>query len=314
MNLRQRQFMFTKSEIKALREVSMDKATISELHNRLLMSESGASVLVKRLEEKSMVSVKRVGMKKFVEMNDSKHAILVKELLQTYSHIPWENLLSDSSLLVLFEILNNKKHGLEDYVSKRTVFRHLSRLAEHGIIKENKGEYMINPRYGPLIGFLEEYQSYMVREIIGSIVEGAVILWQKDLECLIRTSNRVIESDYLFKTGVSRFADFGIKLITNYDYYFYSKKRKRIRKEDIVLHALLAERDSVRNITYCLIFIKKFEEELESRYLLIEAENFSIRELVEQMLHFLRQKRRRPDEMLPSWSEFVEKAEEYGVI
>lgn len=314
MNSKQRQFMFTKSEIKALREISMDKTTISRLHNQLSMSQSGASVLVKRLQKKSMVSTERVGMKKYVRVNDSKHAILVKEVLQTYSHIPWENLLSDSSLTILFEILNNKTYELEDHLSKRTVFRHLSRLAEHGIVKERKGGYIINPRYDPLINFLEEYQSYMVREIIGSIVEDGVILWQKDLECLMRTPNPVIKRDNLFKTGISRFADFGIKLITSYDYYFYSEKKKKIRKEDIVLHALLAEKDSVRNVTYCLIFIKKFEQELDKGYLLMEAENFNMRELVQQILGFLRDRRRGPDEMLPSWQEFVEKAEEYGVI
>jgi hypothetical protein len=32
------------------------------------------------------------------------------------------------------------------------------------------------------------------------------------------------------------------------------------------------------------------------------------------MLDFLRDKERGPDEMLPSWPEFVEKAEEYGVM
>jgi hypothetical protein len=187
-------------------------------------------------------------------------------------------------------------------------------LAEHGIIKEGEGGYMINPRYGLLMEFLQEYQSYIVREIVGSIVEDGVILWQKDLECLIRTPKHAVKRDDLFRTGISRFADFGIKLITNYDYYFYSEKKKRMRREDIVLHALIAERDSVRNVTYCLIFLKKFEQELDERYLLKEAENFDIRGSVEQMLGFLRDKERGPDAMLPSWPEFVEKAREYGVI
>jgi len=306
--------MFTKSEIRALREVSMDRATVSRLHNRLSMSQSGASVLVKRLQQKSLVTTKRVGMKKFVEMNDAKHAVLVKELLQTYSHVPWEELLADSSLIILFEIFNSKTCELEGSLSKRTVSRHLNRLAEHGIIKDSAGGYLINSRYGPLIEFLEEYQSYIVREIVGSLVEDGVILWQKDFECLIRTAKSAVKRDDLFRTGISRFADFGIKLITNYDYYFYSEKKKKMRREDIVLHALLAERDSVRNVIYCLIFLKKFEQELDRTYLLKEAENFNIRELVEQMLVFLRDKKRGLDVMLPSWSEFVEKAEEYGVL
>jgi len=190
----------------------------------------------------------------------------------------------------------------------------LNRLAEHGIIKDSAGGYLINSRYGPLIEFLEEYQSYIVREIVGSLVEDGVILWQKDFECLIRTAKSAVKRDDLFRTGISRFADFGIKLITNYDYYFYSEKKKKMRREDIVLHALLAERDSVRNVIYCLIFLKKFEQELDRTYLLKEAENFNIRELVEQMLVFLRDKKRGLDVMLPSWSEFVEKAEEYGVL
>jgi len=221
--------------------------------------------------------------------------------------------LANSSLLVLFEVFNSKTCKLEGRLSKRTVFRHRSSLTEHGIVKESEGWYMVNPRYGPLIDFLEEYQSYIVREIVGSIVEDSVILWQKDFECLVRTKS-TIKRDCFFRTGISCFADYGIKLITNYMYYFYSEKKKKMRKEDIVVHALLAERDSVRNITYCLIFLKKFERELDKSILLTEAENFNIRGLVEQMLGFLRDKKRGADAMLPSWHEFIEKAEEYGVI
>jgi len=305
--------MFSKSEIKALREVSMGKVTISGLHNRLSMSPSGVSAVVKKLQRKSMVTTKRAGMKKFVEMNDAKHAVLFKELLQKYYHIPWEDLLADSSLLVLFQIFDSKTCKFEGRISKRTVFRHLSSLTMHGVIKESEEGYMINPRYGPLIEFLEEYQSYIVREKVGSVVEDSVILWQKDFESLVRTKSKV-ERDWFFRTGISCFADYGIKLITNYMYYFYSEKKQRLRKEDVVLHALLAERDSVRNITYCLIFLKKFEQELDKSILLTEAENFDIGGLVEQMLGFLRDRKRDADAMLPSWGEFVEKAREYGVI
>ena len=305
--------MFSKSEIKALREVSMGKVTISGLHNRLSMSPSGVSAVVKKLQRKSMVTTKRAGMKKFVEMNDAKHAVLFKELLQMYHHIPWEDLLADSSLLVLFQIFDSKTCKFEGRISKRTVFRHLSSLTMHGVIKESEDGYMINPRYGPLIEFLEEYQSYIVREKVGSVVEDSVILWQKDFESLVRTKSKV-ERDWFFRTGISCFADYGIKLITNYMYYFYSEKKQRLRKEDVVLHALLAERDSVRNITYCLIFLKKFEQELDKSILLTEAENFDIGGLVEQMLGFLRDRKRDADAMLPSWGEFVEKARDYGVI
>lgn len=313
MTSKQSWFMFSKSEIKALREVSVGRATISGLHNRLSMSPSGVSAVVKKLQRKSMVTTKRAGMKKFVEMNDAKHAVLFKELLQMYHHIPWEDLLADSSLLVLFQIFDSKTCKFEGRISKRTVFRHLSSLTMHGVIKESEDGYMINPRYGPLIEFLEEYQSYIVREKVGSVVEDSVILWQKDFESLVRTKSKV-ERDWFFRTGISCFADYGIKLITNYMYYFYSEKKQRLRKEDVVLHALLAERDSVRNITYCLIFLKKFEQELDKSILLTEAENFDIGGLVEQMLGFLRDKKRDADAMLPSWGEFVEKARDYGVI
>ncbi|MBN1784515.1 MAG: hypothetical protein JW815_02120 [Candidatus Bathyarchaeota archaeon] len=313
MNSKQGWFMFSKSEIKALRDVSMGKVTISGLHNRLSMSPSGVSAVVKKLQRKSMVTTKRAGMKKFVEMNDAKHAVLFKELLQKYQHIPWEDLLADSSILVLLQIFDSKTRKFEGRISKRTVFRRLSSLTMHGIIKESEDGYMINSRYEPLIEFLREYQSYIVREKVESVVEDSVILWQKDFECLIRTKSEV-KRDYFFRTGISCFADYGIKLITNYMYYFYSEKKKRLRKEDVVLHALLAERDSVRNITYCLIFLKKFEQMLDESVLLTEAENFDIGGLVEQMLGFLRNRKRDADVMLPSWGEFVEKAREYGVI
>jgi hypothetical protein len=101
--------------------------------------------------------------------------------------------------------------------------------------------------------------------------------------------------------------------LTNSEVYFYSKKRTRIRVEDAVLHTLLIDRNNVRYVTYSLLLLKKELAQIDKGYLLKEATSLELSLQVNAMLEFLGTKGARKGLTLPTWSEFVSKARDYGV-
>lgn len=119
--------------------------------------------------------------------------------------------------------------------------------------------------------------------------------------------------DFL-KTATYVLAEYNLPLFSEFEIYQYSKEKKQILPEDVILHILLIEPDSTRYITYALLLLKKIWNHLDTAYLLREAQRPGIRDQVGCMLQFLETHRRPADSMLPSWNEFAQKATEYNVV
>jgi len=306
----------TRTEIELLKRVTESSSSVSELGKRLGKSQPRTSIILKKLQEKGFVALRRKGMSKLVEFDDTKHAILMRNLLLRYNHIPWENLLTSSS----FTILNGIVHGLtnqelEEAISKTTLWRHLRDLMAHGIVIQEDNNYKINPRHETLINFFEEYANYTIQQLANEASEKASIIWRNFIEFLIRVPYQdKIRKPNFFLTALSALAKYGIEIISDYDYYFYTNRKRRLSKEDYTLHTLLVEKGNVTYVTYALLSIKKFREELSKSYLLKEAQRFGLEKQVNAMLLFLERKRPPANVVLPSWTEFKQKAEQYNVM
>jgi hypothetical protein len=176
------------------------------------------------------------------------------------------------------------------------------------------GFYEINPRFSLLKDFLMEYQRSILEALVRSVSERAVILWQRDLECLIRLPKDInISQKGFLKTAISLFDEFSLPLMTDFSIYFYSSNKERIRVEDAILHTLLIDRDNPRYTLYSLLLLKKQWIKIDKEYLLKEAQRLELSLLVNAMFQFLETKGVRRGLMLPTWEEFVAKADEYGV-
>jgi hypothetical protein len=109
------------------------------------------------------------------------------------------------------------------------------------------------------------------------------------------------------------FGLYDLPLFSEFDIYFYSTNIKEIKSEDAVLHTLLAELGSTRYTTYALLLLKKTEKQIDKTYLLNEAERLGLKKQLIGMLDFLENHRRLEDQSLPTWNEFVVKANDYAV-
>ena len=134
---------------------------------------------------------------------DTKHALLLKELLTKYSHVKWEDILPGLGIEVLFQILTGT-YSSDRSVSPVTFWRYSRNFMALGIVTCSGEDLLINNRFSLLRNFLEEYQSFIIRAIVSSVSESAIVLWQKDFECLIRLpkTTEISRSDFV-KTATS---------------------------------------------------------------------------------------------------------------
>lgn len=313
-------YAFSNIEIRILKEVADENHSLSLLRKRLSIKPSYLSKNIKKLSQKGVIifkkkkrTLKKFKFRKYVYFESSKHASLLRELLVAYNHIKWENILSGLGIEVLFQVLDRSEITFGSF-SKVTFWRYSKEFMALGLVNFDERGYSINPRFSVLANFLTEYQGFLLNTLVKSISEKAVILWQKDFECLIRVPRKsVVFQTRFLKTATSRLDDFGIPIFSDFDIFFYSKEKKRIRAEDVILHTLLIERDNVRYVTYSLLLLKKKLREIDKEYLLKESQRLDLGLQVNAMLLFLKTKGVRRGRTLPTWGEFMAKAREYEV-
>jgi len=308
------EYAFNKLEIRILRELARGERSLPQIEEALSIKPSLLSYDLRKLLNRGIIRVNEKGSRKYVRFNDSKHASLLRDLFLVYDHVDWQNILAGKAMEILFQTLVDSGKNLRNF-PKATLWRYLRTLKAHGILIQEKAEYKISPRFSKLVNFLDEYQRFFVDKLIGSVSENAVVLWQQDMEFLARAPKNVktVPGDFL-KTATSMFPGFGIPIFSEFDIYFYSKKKKNIRTEDAVIHTLLIEPNNVRYTIYALLLLKKNEERIDKQYLTREAEKFGQGRQVNEMLQFLRTRTPSKGLALPTWQEFEARAREYGVI
>jgi hypothetical protein len=220
--------------------------------------------------------------------------------------------LTGKTIEILFQTLTTSGKALAKF-PRNTRWRHLKNLKARGIIAHDKKGYNINPRFSVLINFLNEYQKFFANKLAHTISDNSVILWQEDMEFLVRApKNAKPPSKSFHKTATSIFHEYDLPLFSEFDIYFYSTTKETIRPEDAVLHTLLIEPNNVRYTTYALLLLKKTARKIDKSFLLQEAERLSLKNHIISMLQFLTT-HEKTSETLPTWNEFMEKARDYKV-
>ncbi len=307
------EYAFSKAELQILRELTKGKQSLPEIRKSLSLKPSLLSHNLKKLRENGLIQTTGQGNRKYACFSETKHASLLRDLLIAYDFMNWENILMGKTIDILFKALSEKEGNLSGF-SNATLWRYLKELKARGIIWETQKRYQINPRFSVLIDFIKEYQRYLVNKISKTLSENAVVLWQEDLEFLVRAPKAASPpSEDFRKTATSVFGLYDLPLFSEFDIYFYSTNIKEIKSEDAVLHTLLAELGSTRYTTYALLLLKKTEKQIDKTYLLNEAERLGLKKQLIGMLDFLENHRRLEDQSLPTWNEFVVKANDYAV-
>ena len=302
------EYSFSEAELEILEEIAKGKHEFSSIETALSVSPSLLSYNLQKLQTKGLTKTTKKTYKKQVFFTDFKHAIILKDLLSTYEYVDWDKILSGKALKILFQLSEENQRNLAN-IPKNTLWRHLKKLKARGIVTPTN---TINPQFGLLIEFLCEYQKFFTSKLARTVSENSIILWQQDMEFMIRVPNNIKPPlENFFKTAISVFPQYNLPLFSEFDYYFYSTKKKMPKLEDALLHTLLIEPENVRYTTYALLLLKKTQHQIDKTYLLQEAARFGLTNKIINMFQFLENKIQPNDHSLPTWNEFITKSEDY---
>jgi DNA-binding HxlR family transcriptional regulator len=303
------EYSFSRVELQILKEIARGNYELSSIQTSLSIKPSLLTYTLKKLQNKGIVKFTHIGTKKQAYFSELKHATLLRDLLSIYDYVDWENVLNGKSIEILFQTLIAFKESLN--IPRNTRWRHMKNFKSRGIITQDG---KINPQFRGLPEFLKEYQSFFVKKIASTLSDNALILWQEDMDFLVRTPKNTRQATENFhKTATSKFSEYGLPLFSEFDIYFYSTNKKTIRPEDSILHTLLMEPNNVRYTTYALLLLRKVHKQIDVTYLQKESEKLGLKNQIDAMLQFLETHIRPEGQSLASWDEFALKAEDYGV-
>ncbi|MGI0006936.1 MAG: MarR family transcriptional regulator [Nitrosotalea sp.] len=307
----------TPTEIKCLTMI-IEKGTphLSDLRRQSNSPPSVLSRVISSLEENGFIKTVKEGLSKTVTLSESKHALLFRDMVLESRHMPYDKILSGSSLEVLSTINSLNPKSRKDIqensnVSEPSVARTLKKLKQLGLVQKKESMYIISSRLQMLKDFVNESRHYTNQQISRKFSNDAVIIWERNDEFIIESSKES-EQDHFLLTGPSLFGKFSIPLIMQVSYYFYSTHYKNVRLEDALVHSLLIPY-SQRNMLAVLLVVKKNEKIIKTKYLLEQSKKYKITHMVEAILDYLHTEGMREEEYLPSWRDFKSKALEYGL-
>jgi len=231
-------------EIALLRCLGDGEQPRREVARALGMSQPELTRLVKSLESKGIVVARRNGMSSSLSFSELKHASVLRRILNEYSHMRLEEVLSLASLRVIAALAIHPASTREEIqrssgVSPRTIHTVLSRFKAVGIIRmHGRGVYELSDRFAPFAEFARELMSFSNQKKALAFSSDSVVIWERGGEFVIRTKAGK-ESEDFRKTAFSAFDSYGLPLVQEWHYYYHPHGSWRRTPDEVLLQSLL---------------------------------------------------------------------------
>jgi len=221
----------SKTELKLLKSIAEGNKTVKAISKSLNKSPSQIYRTINQLNEKQIL--------KNLEPEQT-HIILLMQLLSEYPSLIVP--LSGEGINILAENTNLKKSARAKKISEAKAI---------SLIKNNKINEKLWPKVKEFIDELKLYES----TVDNRVPKGAVIYFKNNKEIVFSTKEAINAQP----TAFSAYKDYGIKILTNYNYYFLPKRK--LSKEEILKHSIIiAEKEkSAKDIIYLTLFYLKFK-------------------------------------------------------
>ena len=187
-------------------------------------------------------------------------------------------------------------------ISASSARRYINELSP--LLIENRGRYRVNDRHRTLNWFLKLMKSQ------NEFQNGALTFWKKHSEKLVKAKKaKIIPGGVL--TGFSRFFGFDVEYHTLYEYYFLPEKELSI--EEILVHALCCAEDA-NMLSMCIILYLKNKGKIDIFKVEEVSKKFDVIDLWTDVTAYLENTKIKNKSMFLEKSEFLKKAEVYGII
>ncbi|MFH0713923.1 MAG: helix-turn-helix domain-containing protein [Candidatus Micrarchaeota archaeon] len=301
-----------KTEIGAFQALCtmQEECTVNKLAKELNRSKSFVSREAKSLADKGLIEIQRSGKKKILIISRGQHAVALRELMASNSHVPFTEVLSGSTIAVLTGLLYQPASvdtiARLTFTPKITVRRNLLRLLNLGVITRHqrkarslttesqsqrhcahKHEYAV-ALHG-LSEFIQKYAAFAVQTSRANITGS---LFVRRTSGLIRTNANNIPN-FMVQTGLSVFNKYGIGIVqTDFkDYYFNVLETlvKKLTLEEVLVHALVRTTviSSSREVSYVLLVIAKNRKKLNLNRFLEIAGDYGVESSAKQCIEFV---------------------------
>jgi len=208
------------------------------------------------------VSVQRHGMSSSISLSDMKHASKLRRILDEFSHMKLERILSLASLEVLSCLATSPGSTRSEIisfsgVSARTLQTALKRLRDIGVVRSaTRGFYKISDRFELFADFAREFDEYSNHRMAREFCPDSVVVWQHGKEFIIRTKCRKENADFKM-TAFSVFEDYGVLLFMDWQYYYHPIGTWRRSLDEVFLQSLLIRPRNSRENTAILMLWEK---------------------------------------------------------
>lgn len=295
-------FSLTKNEIALVRCISNQNSTVKGIALCLGVSLGMASRILKEVSSKGFVTVSRNGITKAARLSTNVHAQLLSDLLKKEANTPLERIMSYSSMSILF---NRIGFDFGSNPSRNTIWSRGRELNAFGLDSK---------RNALLRDFLEAYADFISREFASKYIpQNAEIIWNRNFQCVFKISGGSPLPRPFLKTAISVLPTFGIKLISDSDYYYFSKYLSELTYEDYFLHTLLIDPSSSTYVVYATLLMLKIRDKVSKSSLLDRAKYYGISGITGAVLRYIDTKGAMRSFPIPPIEEMQEKAIEYGV-
>lgn len=228
------------SILKCIRDGELPRKDIAKTMG---VAQSELTRLVRSLESKGMLVVRKDGISRSVAFSDMKHALLLRRILNEYSHMRLEGILSLASLRVLASLavspVSTRTEMLSSSgVSPRTLQTVLGKFRELGVVRVHvRGVYELSDRFAPFTDFARELSEYSNQKEARDFSPDSVVIWERGSDFIVRTKSRKGNDDFR-ATAFSAFGDYGVPLIQDWHYYYHTHGNWRRTVDEVFLQSL----------------------------------------------------------------------------
>jgi transposase len=311
-------FALSKGEIVAAMAISDHRgSSIRELSTIIGKSQSSISQMVKSLEKKGFVETKKWGMKKAVDISERNYALSLQEMFKAEPYVPWEKLISNSNMAVLFKTITGEE-SFEHGISSSSSWRAIHNLSMHGMLITSPEKQLIGNR--KLSRFISEYSDHASRKyLMDKLPRDAIILWRSGYRCLFKiraitkskTERLPVDT---FPTALTVSPDYGIRFLASDSYYYHDPGLTGLTLEDAILHTLLIDPESQTYGTYALLLAFKNKKGLNIDLLKDKSRNYKLEETAGNFINYIKSHGKEREWPFPDPDELREQADLYGVV
>ena len=266
------------------------------------------------LESIGLITRERSGTQVTVRPANGRCVDVFHTLVRTKPHIDFPDLLSESTLILLYHLTEEPILGptLVDRsrLSKATAYRHLDTLLNRAIVLKDESRYWLAEDFADLHTFAVELHHHLHRRQLEVDDVTGVLIWESHEEFILHTDEVLDIQDY-HRTGLAMFAEHGLTFFTTSgEFYYYAPRRDSVDAVDLICHLLLIENDS-RHRQYAMLLVAK--EGLDPEELHDRAEYYRLAETVEPLIEYVQSNGDTSTPNLPPWEEFRSLAEDYDI-